>query len=360
MEDTAKLVGKARIYKSTGIQFLPFNTIYQFIAGLSIDEFDGVSQFLMLPDALNYFLCGSATQEVTNASTTQLLNPATRDWDWGLIAELNLPKAIFPALHEAGAFLSKIKGHGELDGIQVVAVGSHDTASAVAAVPMTNPEKSIYISSGTWSLVGYEKSQANTSNQAFEIDLTNELGVQATVRSLRNVAGMWLLSECQRDWAAQGLDLKVEELVAAAQKVATNSFLINPNDHLFLAAGNMVGRIAEYCIANNAPVPSTPAEYARCIFDSLAAAYDQVISDFEEVEGHSFDVIYVVGGGSANDFLNQLTADVTGKKVITGAVEATLLGNIGMQAIAAGEVSGLAQLREMIAASITQKIFLPS
>ena len=360
MEDTAKLVGKERIYKSTGIQFLPFNTIYQFIAGLSIDEFDGASQFLMLPDALNYFLCGSATQEVTNASTTQLLNPTTRDWDWALIAELDLPKRIFPELHEAGAFLKKIKGHGELDGILVVAVGSHDTASAVAAVPMTNPEKSIYISSGTWSLVGYEKSQANTSNQAFEIDLTNELGVQATVRSLRNVAGMWLLSECQRDWAAQGLNLKVEELVAAAQKVATNSFLINPNDHLFLAAGNMVGRIAEYCIANNAPVPSTPAEYARCIFDSLASAYDQVISDFEEVEGHSFDVIYVVGGGSANDFLNQLTADVTRKKVITGAVEATLLGNIGMQAIAAGEVSGLAQLREMIAASITQKIFLPS
>jgi rhamnulokinase len=360
MEDTIKLVGKERIYKSTGIQFLTFNTIYQLIAGLSIDEFEGASQFLMLPDALNYFLCGSMTQEVTNASTTQLLNSATRDWDWDLIAELDLPKRIFPPLHEAGALLNKIEGHGQLDGIQVVAVGSHDTASAVAAVPMTNPEKSIYISSGTWSLVGYEKSQANTSNQAFEIDLTNELGVQATVRSLRNVAGMWLLSECQRDWAAQGSSTKVEELVAAAQKVPANSFLIDPNDHLFLAAGNMVGRIAEYCIANNAPVPSTPAEYARCIFDSLATAYDQVISDFEAVEGHSFDVIYVVGGGSANDFLNQLTADVTRKKVITGAVEATLLGNIGMQAIAAGEVSGLAQLREMISASITQKIFLPS
>ena len=360
MENTVKLVGKERIYKSTGIQFLTFNTIYQLIAGLSIDEFADASQFLMLPDALNYFLCGSMTQEVTNASTTQLLDPTTRDWNWELIAELDLPKGIFPALHEAGTTLSKIKGHGQLDGIPVVAVGSHDTASAVAAVPMTNPEKSIYISSGTWSLVGYEKLQANTSNKAFEIDLTNELGVQGTVRSLRNVAGMWLLSECQRDWAAQGLDIKVEELVAAAQKVPTNSFLINPNDHLFLAAGNMVGRIAEYCIANNAPVPTTPAEYARCIFDSLAAAYDQVISDFEEVEGHSFDVIYVVGGGSANDFLNQLTADVTRKKVITGAVEATLLGNIGMQAIAAGEVSGLPHLREMISTSITQKVFLPS
>ncbi len=360
MENTLKLLGKERIYSATGIQFLPFNTIYQLIAGLSIDEFKDASQFLMLPDALNYFLCGSMTQEVTNASTTQLLDPATRDWDWELIAELDLPKGIFPPLHEAGAILGKIKGHAQLDGIPIVAVGSHDTASAVAAVPMVNPEKSIYISSGTWSLVGYEKKQANTSREAFEIDLTNELGVQNTVRSLRNVAGMWLLSECQRDWAAQGNEIKVEELVASAQKVPANSFLINPNDHLFLAAGNMVGRIAEYCLANNSPVPSTPAEFARCIFDSLAQAYHEVISEYEEVEGHAFDVIYVVGGGSANDFLNQLTADVTRKKVITGAVEATLLGNIGMQAIAAGEVSGLPELREMISTSITQKVFLPS
>jgi rhamnulokinase len=360
MENTLKIVPREKIYSDTGIQFLPFNTIYQFIAGLTTDEFAGASQFLMLPDALNYFLCGNMTQEVTNASTTQLLDPTTRDWHWGLIEELDLPKGIFPPLHEAGASLGKIKGHSQLDGIKVVAVGSHDTASAVAAVPMVNPEKSIYISSGTWSLVGYEKPQANTSPQAFAIDLTNELGVQSTVRSLRNVAGMWLLSECQRDWAAAGQEIAVEELVAAAQKVATNSFLINPNDHLFLAAGNMTGRIADYCISNNAPVPTTPAEYARCIFDSLAQAYHQVIQEYEEVEGHSFDVIYVVGGGSANDFLNQLTADVTGKKVITGAVEATLLGNIGMQAIAAGEISGLPELREMISASIKQKVFLPS
>ena len=360
MENTVKQLGKERIYSSTGIQFLPFNTIYQLIAGLAIDEFVDASLFLMLPDALNYFLCGSATQEVTNASTTQLLNPVTRDWDWDLIAELDLPSNIFPTLHEAGSALGKIRGHGELDGIPIVAVGSHDTASAVAAVPMTNPDKSIYISSGTWSLVGYEKKHANTSQMAFEIDLTNELGVQGTVRSLRNVAGMWLLSECQRDWAAQGVAIQVEELVSSAQKIPANSFLIDPNDHLFLAAGNMVGRIAEYCIANNSPVPATPAEYARCIFDSLAQAYHDVISEFEAVEGHTFDTIYVVGGGSANQFLNQLTADVTRKKVITGAVEATLLGNIGMQAISAGEIPDLAKLREMISASLTQKVFLPS
>jgi rhamnulokinase len=225
---------------------------------------------------------------------------------------------------------------------------------------MLDPATSIYISSGTWSLVGYEKSQANTSPQAFDIDLTNELGVQATVRCLKNVAGMWLLSECQRDWAAKGESINVEELISSAQKIPANRFQIDPNDPHFLSAGNMVGRIAEYCRANNSPVPSTPGEYARCIFDSLARTYRDVIKEFESVEAHSFEVIYVVGGGSANDFLNQLTANITGKKVITGAVEATLLGNIGMQAIAAGEISGLPELRQIIAQSIPQKIFLPS
>lgn len=360
MESTISEIGKESIYQRTGIQFLNFNTIYQLIAGVAKGEFDSAKQFLMLPDALNYFLCGSTSQEVTNASTTQLLDPVTRDWHWGLISELDLPRRIFPALHEAGALLGRITGHGRLDGIPVVAVGSHDTASAVAAVPMTRPDNSIYISSGTWSLVGYERKCANTSPEAFAIDLTNELGVEATVRSLRNVAGMWLLSECQRDWEAQGTDLSINELITTAQKIPVDSFLINPNDHLFLAAGNMTGRISSYCTLNNLPTPGTPAEFARCIFDSLAHAYHEVITEYEEVEGHKFDIVYVVGGGSANNFLNQLTADITRKKVITGAIEATLLGNIGVQAIAAGEIASLQELRKMISHSIAQKVFLPS
>lgn len=360
MENTIDRLGREHIYQNTGIQFLPFNTVYQLIAGQAKGEFGDCQQFLMLPDALNYFLCGSLTQEVTNASTTQLLNPVTRDWNWDLIEEIGLPDMIFPPLHEAGTRLGKIKGHGNLDGIPVVAVGSHDTASAVAAVPMNNPKTSIYISSGTWSLIGYEKVRANTSPFAFEIDLTNELGVLGTVRLLRNVAGMWLLSECQRDWAEKGENIEIEDLISGARKVPANSFLINPNDKIFFAAGNMTGRIVDFCISNNAPIPKTPAEFARCIFDSLAHAYREAILDFEEVESQTFEAIYVVGGGSANDFLNQITADITGKKVITGVVEATLLGNIGMQAIVAGEISGLSQLREMISSSIAQKIFLPS
>jgi rhamnulokinase len=360
MENTIKLHGKEKIYNATGIQFLPFNTIYQLIAGASANEFSNAAKFLLLPDALSHYLCGSTTQEVTNASTTQLLNPTRRDWDWDLIRDLDLPTEIFPALHEAGANLGHIRGHGDLDGISVVAVGSHDTASAVAAVPMTTPESSIYISSGTWSLVGYEKKVPNLSSEALKINLTNELGVQGTVRLLRNVAGMWLISECQKDWAKAGIAKSIEELIAEAEKIPTDSFLINPNDSSFLHPGDMVGRIQKICEANGVSVPKTPGEFARCIFDSLAHAYHDVILEFEEIENHHFDSIFIVGGGSANAFLNQLIANVTGKTVTAGPVEATLLGNIGVQAMAAGEISGLPELRRAISKSFEKKTFFPA
>jgi len=360
MENTVKIYGKEKIYNATGIQFLPFNTIYQLIAGTSANEFNNAAKFLLLPDALSHFLCGSTTQEVTNASTTQLLNPTLRDWDWDLIRDLDLPKEIFPTLHEAGTNLGHIRGHGDLDGISVVAVGSHDTASAVAAVPMTAPESSIYISSGTWSLVGYEKSVPNLTSEALKINLTNELGVQGTVRLLRNVAGMWLISECQKDWAKAGIAMSIEELISEAEKIPADSFLINPNDSSFLHPGDMVGRIQEFCVANGISVPNTPGEFARCIFDSLAHTYHEVILEFEQVENHNFESIFIVGGGSANAFLNQLIANVTGKTVTAGPVEATLLGNIGVQAISAGEISGLSQLRGVISKSVEQKTFFPA
>ena len=360
MENTIKIYGKEKIYNATGIQFLPFNTIYQLIAGTTANEFNDAAKFLLLPDALSHFLCGSTTQEVTNASTTQLLNPTLRDWDWDLIRDLDLPKEIFPTLHEAGTNLGHIRGHGDLDGISVVAVGSHDTASAVAAVPMTAPESSIYISSGTWSLVGYEKSVPNLTSEALKINLTNELGVQGTVRLLRNVAGMWLISECQKDWAKAGIAKSIEELISEAEKIPADSFLINPNDSSFLHPGDMVGRIQEFCVANGISVPNTPGEFARCIFDSLAHTYHEVILEFEQVENHNFDSIFIVGGGSANAFLNQLIANVTGKTVTAGPVEATLLGNIGVQAISAGEISGLSQLRGVISKSVEQKTFFPA
>ena len=289
-----------------------------------------------------------------------MLNPTLRDWDWDLIRDLDLPKEIFPTLHEAGTNLGHIRGHGDLDGISVVAVGSHDTASAVAAVPMTAPESSIYISSGTWSLVGYEKSVPNLTSEALKINLTNELGVQGTVRLLRNVAGMWLISECQKDWAKAGIAKSIEELISEAEKIPADSFLINPNDSSFLHPGDMVGRIQEFCVANGISVPNTPGEFARCIFDSLAHTYHEVILEFEQVENHNFDSIFIVGGGSANAFLNQLIANVTGKTVTAGPVEATLLGNIGVQAISAGEISGLSQLRGVISKSVEQKTFFPA
>ena len=239
-------------------------------------------------------------------------------------------------------------------------MGSHDTASAVAAVPMTTPESSVYISSGTWSLVGYEKNVPNLSSEALKINLTNELGVQGTVRLLRNVAGMWLISECQKDWAKAGISKSIDELIAEAEKIPADSFLINPNDSSFLHPGDMVGRIQKICVANGVSVPKTPGEFARCIFDSLAHAYNNVILEFEEIENHHFDSIFIVGGGSANTFLNQLIANVTGKTVTAGPVEATLLGNIGVQAISAGEISGLPELRRAISKSFEKKTFFPA
>jgi sugar (pentulose or hexulose) kinase len=225
---------------------------------------------------------------------------------------------------------------------------------------MTAPESSIYISSGTWSLVGYEKSVPNLTSEALKINLTNELGVQGTVRLLRNVAGMWLISECQKDWAKAGIAKSIEELISEAEKIPADSFLINPNDSSFLHPGDMVGRIQEFCVANGISVPNTPGEFARCIFDSLAHTYHEVILEFEQVENHNFDSIFIVGGGSANAFLNQLIANVTGKTVTAGPVEATLLGNIGVQAISAGEISGLSQLRGVISKSVEQKTFFPA
>jgi rhamnulokinase len=360
LEEVTKTLDRNHIYEATGIQFLPFNTIYQFTAGLKKNEFDGASQFLMLPDALNYFLCGSRTQDITNASTTQLLNPRTHDWHWGLIDELRIPKNIFPELHQPGSFLGTIKGHGILDGISVVSVGSHDTASAVAAIPMITPENSVYISSGTWSLIGCEIPHANLSANAFTMNLTNELGVQGTVRLLCNVAGMWLLSECQREWDILENPMSIERLIEEAKLVPKNAFLIDPNDPIFLKPGVMTSRIREKCVSKEDMRIQYPGEYARCIFDSLALAYKEKIQALQLVENKLFEVVYVVGGGSANDFLNQLIADATSKTVVVGAVESTILGNLGMQAIASGEITSLSELRRVVGNSIKARTFTPS
>ena len=349
--------GKEAFYQRTGIQFLPFNTVYQLMAARDAGELEGDRTFVMLPDAINMALTGSRSVEITNASSTQLLNARTRSWDTELINLLHLPHEVFPSLHEAKTTLGTVKEIRELTGVKVVAVGSHDTASAVAAAPISSD--SIYISSGTWSLIGCESAEPNTSAAAMAVNLTNELGVEGTVRLLKNVAGMWIISECLREWAENGDPISIKELVAQARNSEIEA-RINPNHESFLHPGKMVERIQYQVMINGGKELRSKGQIAYVIYASLAESYAKTIAEIESVTGRGFTNIHVVGGGSSNDFLNQLTADATGLEVIAGPVEATLLGNIGVQAIAAGEITNLQELREIISHSFELKIFQPS
>jgi rhamnulokinase len=359
LESVTAQVGRERIYSTTGIQFLFFNTIYQLVSAIGTPEYVSAAKFLLLPDLLNNHLVGSSTSEITNASTTQLLDATSRQWDFDLIEELNLRTDIFPELHEAGEVLGKIAGHGSIDGLPIVAVASHDTASAVAGIPLRIDGKSAYISSGTWSLIGVEVASPITTSLALAENVTNELGYGGTVRLLKNVTGFWLLEECRRNWRLNGNEFSPEKLIELANEIEIGMYLIDPDDPRFAAPGEMPDRIADYCREKNLSVPETPGEYARCIYDSLALAYARTIRKISLVSGNQIETIHVVGGGSANDLLNQLTADATGCEVLAGPVEATVMGNLAVQAIAVGAVSDLVQARELIGRSVTLKRFEP-
>jgi rhamnulokinase len=356
MEDLISSFGRSKIYERTGIAFLPFNTIYQLKAAQRNAELNEDARFLMLPDVFNNLLCGSHSNEITNASSTQLLDANTRQWDWDLIDLIGLPRSTFPALHEAGVTLGSISKHEELCGIDVVAIGSHDTASAVAAAPMSDPDHTIYISSGTWSLVGCEVDEPVITQETLELNLTNELGVRGKVRLLKNVAGMWILSQLLAEWQAEGTIVNIADLVREAESHKTNA-RINSNDPIFLAPGPMVERVKADSFAYSGVIPSDRGELARCVYESLAESYAKTIVELEKATGKTFTSINVVGGGSANDFLNQLTANATGLRVISGPVEATLLGNIGLQAMRTGAIRDLAHLRELVSNSYDLKTY---
>ena len=240
-------IGPQRIYDKTGIQFLPFNTIYQMVSALATQEFESASQFLLLPDLINHELCGSTSNEITNASTTQMLNAFTREWDTELIAAAGLKQSIFLQLHESGTRLGIVSGHQGLNGIEVVAVASHDTASAVAGTPFDGKRRGAFISSGTWSLVGIEIDSPVTTMAAMDANVTNELGIDGTVRLLKNVTGLWLIEECRRSWRKEGNLISAPDLMEAAARVPAGVSVIDPNDPRFLTPGNMPSRIRTYC-----------------------------------------------------------------------------------------------------------------
>jgi rhamnulokinase len=324
------------LYAVTGIQHLPFNTIYQLRAAAGTPTLSAAETLLLIPDLLAYWLTGSVGAEVTNASTTSLLDVSTRQWSTGIMQQAGIPPALFPALRQPGDVIGPIADDFGTP-VPLVAVGSHDTASAVVAVPATGPDFA-YISSGTWSLVGMELSAPVLSEESRLANFTNETGLDGTIRYLRNVAGLWLLQECVRHWgpASRGLDA----LLAGAAAAEPLRFIIDVDDPVFLPPGDMPVRISSWLTARDLPAPSRPENVVRCILDSLAIAYRRALLTAQSLSGRHVDVVHVVGGGSRNQLLCQLTADATGLPVVAGPAEATALGNVLVQARALGAVPG--------------------
>jgi rhamnulokinase len=342
-------VPAAELYTATGLQYAPFNTLYQLTAARESVQLQHAERLLLIPDLLSYWLTGEQGTELTNASTTQLIDPRTREWSYDLAARLGIDLGLFAPLRQpgdpAGVLRSEVLEETGLQGpVPVTAVGSHDTASAVAAVPSVG-ERFAYICTGTWSLAGLELNSPVLTEESRAANFTNELGLDGTVRYLRNIMGLWLLQECVRAWGGPDLG----ELLRGAAKVPALRSVVDAGDAVFLAPGRMPERIAEACRASGQPVPETPAEVTRCILDSLALAHRRAIDDAQRLAGHPVDVVHIVGGGTRNALLCQLTADACGLPVVAGPTEAAALGNVLVQARAHGLVGDRTAMRRLLA-----------
>jgi rhamnulokinase len=356
-------LGKDEIYGMTGIQFLSINTIYQLAAARRLKPrlLSSADRFVMMPDLFNLWLTGRAVSELTNATTTQLVDARTRTWAAALMAHLELPSHLAPPIVEAGSIigplLPHISPHASLAGTPVVASASHDTASAVAAI--TARDDTAFISSGTWSLVGIELDAPVLTPEAMRLYFSNEGGVGGTTRLLKNVMGVWMLQSCRRQWQQNGRPFEYAELTRAAAEAGGLQHLVDPDDSSFTAPDSMTDAIDRFCARTGQPPPGSPGEYARAILDSLALKYRLVIRDIETAAGRSIRQIRVIGGGSKNAVLNQFTADATGCRVIAGPAEATAAGNIGVQLIATGRAASLADARALIDRSFPTDVFEP-
>jgi sugar (pentulose or hexulose) kinase len=347
-------VPAAELYAVTGTQHLPFNTVYQLAATPMLRH---AATMLLIPDLLAYWLTGQVGAEVTNASTTSLFDVRAQAWATRLIEKAGLPPRIFPPLRRPGEVIGPILGpNGPGSPLPLIAVGSHDTASAVAGVPAEAPGFA-YISSGTWSLAGVELDAPVLTPASRAANFTNETGIDGTIRYLRNVMGLWLLQESLRAWPGASLGSLLDE----AARLPSLRFVIDPDDPVFLPPGDMPGRIAAWLGDRGEAVPAGPAETVRCILDSLALAYRRAIAEAQSLSGRHADVVHVVGGGARNELLCQLTADATGLPVIAGPAEATCFGNVLVQARALGAAPGdLAGMRALIRSTQPLRSFAPA
>jgi len=351
----------AELYATTGVAQLPFNTIYQLAAAAGTPQLAAARTLLLIPDLLGYWLTGEVGAEITNASTTQLYDARQQCWASGVIAAAGLPGHLFPPLRQPGTILGPLRpGVAGRTALPVITVGSHDTASAVAAVPASGPSFG-YISCGTWSLVGVELDHPVLTEASRLASFTNEAGLDGTVRYLRNVMGLWLLQESVRAWADAGQPADLASLLAAAARAPARQAVIDPDDPVFLPPGNMPQRITEACRQAAQPPPPDPPGVVRCILDSLALAYRRAIRQAQQLSGQQVDVVHVVGGGARNELLMQLTADACGLPVVAGPTEAAALGNILVQARALGAAPGdLAGMRALLRATQPLRHYRPT
>jgi rhamnulokinase len=345
-------VPREEVFGRTGIQFMQFNTLYQLYAMKVVGSpaLQTARTLLFMPDLFNYWLTGTAKTEATIASTSQFYNTREKRWATELLDALDLPVAIMPQVVEPGTKL------GENQGAPVYATAGHDTAAAVAAVPAKG-ENWCYISSGTWSLMGVEVDAPVINAKSLALNFTNELGAGGRVRLLKNIAGLWLLQECRRAWAAEGTEYTYEQLTMMAAKAQPFRAILDPD--AFLEPDDMPAKIAAHCRASGGCAPETHGEFARTILESLGLRYRQVLESLEELIGRRIDVIHIVGGGSRNQVLNQFVADSTGRKVVAGPSEATAIGNILVQAMAAGALRNLAEARTVVRNSFPLQVIEP-
>lgn len=345
------------LFAETGIQFMPINTVYQ-LAAETPDRLSRARHLLMIGDAFNFLLSGVAATEESLASTSAVYNPRTRAWSPRVIAALGMQPEVFTRIVPSGTLLGPVAANVPLPRLNVLATCSHDTGAAVAAVPARSGSWA-YISSGTWSLMGVERTEPMLSDQCRDLNFTNEIGYSGSVRLLKNIVGLWIVQECRREWARQGSAFDYVTLMQKAATAPPLSAFIDPADPRFLAPGDMPQRIADYCVESGQVPPDGVGETVRCALESLALQYRKTLKELENLTGHTIEHLHIVGGGSQNSLLNQFTANATGIPVIAGPVEATALGNIMVQAITSGELPSLSAGRALVASSFGAATFEP-
>jgi rhamnulokinase len=366
-EEVLRKLGRDRIYRTTGIQFMQLNTLYSLYAQHEADpgSLEAADELLFIPDLLHYWLSGNRVVEATVASTSQMVDCHAGDWAREMLAEIGLPSNILGPISPPGTVVGTIRQQladdtGLPAGLRVVTPAAHDTGSAVAAVPADDSTSWCYLSSGTWSLLGAEIASPCVSPEAQAASFTNELGVGGTFRFLKNIAGLWLVQECRRDLARRGHELDYPTLTRLAQDAPAFRTFVDPNHASFQLPGDMLRKVAEFARSTHQPVPESPGQFVRCCLESLALAYREKLDTLETVLDRRFDVLHIVGGGGKNELLNQLTADATGRRVVVGPHEATAMGNLLVQATATGGVSNLSELRRVVANSFDLVTYTPT